>query len=189
MLDSNKYFAFAIFVILIVVNTILTRQVFTEPFPGHNDFMTPWEATRAFWQDGLNPYGEEATERIQMRIFGRPPLPEEDPGFFSYPLYATYFIAPLGNLDYSWASAIWMVALEVSLIISLLIIVNIFKWELSPAGITVMILWTLFYYPSARGLILGQYSHFVFLLEVLTLWALFKGHDDIAGHCTRHFPL
>lgn len=166
---------------LLVVNIVLTHQVFTKPFPGHNDFMTPWEATRAFWLDGLNPYGEEATARIQMQIFGRPPLPEEDPGFFSYPLYATYFIVPLADMPYSWASAIWMVLLEACLVLTLFLVLSLFEWKVSPAMMPIIILWWLFFYPSARGLILGQFSHFVFLLEVLTLWAIARQNDNLAG--------
>ena len=118
--------------VLLVVNVVLTRNVFTRPFPGHNDFMTPWEATRAFWLDGLSPYGVEASERIQMQIFGRPPLPEEDPGFFSYPLYATYFIVPLAGIPYSWASAIWMVFLEVCLVITLFLALSLLEWYVPP---------------------------------------------------------
>jgi hypothetical protein len=143
--------------------------------------MTPFEATRAFWFDGLNPYGSEATERIQFRIFGGPPRPEQDPGYFSYPLYATYLIVPVANLEYTWASAIWMVALEVSLIGAMILILGLFRWRPPPVFLGMLLLWTLLFYPGGRGLILGQYSHIVFFLQMLTLWGLSRNEDALAG--------
>lgn len=177
----SRIIAAALLMIVFVANVVITHNVFTEPFPGHNDFMTPVEATHAFWVDGLNPYGEEATIRIQQRIFGRPALPEEDPGYYSYPFYATYITLPFVQMDYSWASAIWMVILEVSLVGALLLTLDLFRYRPSPIMITVYILWILIVYPGARGLILGQLSHFAVLLQILTLWALSRNRDSLAG--------
>ncbi|MEP6988798.1 MAG: hypothetical protein ABI970_24565, partial [Chloroflexota bacterium] len=51
---------------------IVTHNMLTEPFPGHNDFMSRWEGARSFWIDHLNPYGDQASLNIQKRIYGRP---------------------------------------------------------------------------------------------------------------------
>lgn len=166
---------------MVIANVVLTHNVFTEPFPGHRDFMVPLEASRAFWLDDLNPYGDETTMRIQLRDFGRPALPEEDPGYFAYPFYATYFFTPLVNVSYAWASAIWMVLLEICLVMSLFLMLSLFEWQPSPRTMIGLILWMLAFYPSARGLILGQISHLVFLLEILALWAIVRQKDNLAG--------
>lgn len=174
-------FASTIVALLFIIVVIATHNVFTRPYPGHNDFMTPLEATRAFWLDGLNPYGPEATERIQNRIFGRPPLPEEDPGYFSYPFFTTFLLLPFVSIHYAWASAIWMVLLEACLIIALFIILDMFRWQPRPGLMTILILWALFFYPGARGLLLGQLSHFGYMLQMLGIWALLRRRDNVAG--------
>lgn len=179
--NQQKWLVFGIMTIVLIANVVATYAVFTEPFPGHNDFLTPWEATRAFWIDGRNPYSEEVADDIQQLIFGREPLPEEDPGYFAYPIYASYLIVPTIYFEYAWASAIWMVFLEVCLILSMFVLFDMFKWFPKPLMLLVMMLWGLLFYPASRGLILGQISHFVYLLQVMVLWMFMKKQDTLSG--------
>lgn len=167
--------------VVFVAVTIGTYNSFTKPFPGHNDFMSRWEGARSFWVDGLNPYGDEASLNIQRRIYGRAVIEGEDPGLFAYPMYTALFVYPIVNMDYSWASAIWMTLLEACLIGALLMSFSLFQWQPKPLMLGGLILWTLFMYFSARGLLLGQPGHVVYFLEVATLWALYKKHDKSAG--------
>ena len=102
---------------LIIGATIMTHNMLTRPYPGHNDFLSRWEGARSFWIDGLNPYGEQASLNIQMKIFGRPVQDGEDPGYFAYPFYTAVLIWPLVYMDYAWASALWMVLLAACLIV------------------------------------------------------------------------
>lgn len=166
---------------LLVANVIATHDVLTEPHPGHNDFMSRWEGVRSFWQDGLNPYSERASLNIQMRIYGRPAEADEDPGYFAYPFYVVFLLWPLAHVPYAWASAIWMVACEAFLVASLLMSLDLFEWRPKPWLLALLLLWAVLNYYAARGLILGQISHFVYMLQVLALWALVKRYDVLAG--------
>ncbi|MBZ0299688.1 MAG: DUF2029 domain-containing protein [Anaerolineae bacterium] len=159
----------------------LTHHNFTEPFPGLNDFMSRWEGGRSYWVDGLNPYGEQASLNIQQRIYGRPATDAEDPGYFAYPFYTLFLIWPLMQTTYAWASAIWMVLLEACLIGALFAQFDLFGWKPKPWLLGVLLLWTLLFYYPARGLILGQPGLLVYFLEVLSLWALFRRQDEVAG--------
>lgn len=161
--------------------TIGTYNTFTKPFPGHNDFLSRWEGARSFWVDGLNPYGDEASLNIQEAIYGRAVVEGEDPGFFAYPMYTAFLVYPIVYVDYSWASAIWMTLLEAGLIGALLLSLNLFSWRPKPLMLGGLLLWTLFLYFSARGLLLGQPGHVVYFLHVLAIWALFKKHDRLVG--------
>jgi hypothetical protein len=173
---------FAGFIIpFLIVNVIVTHIAFTEPFPALNDFMSRWEGARSFWVDGLNPYGNEASLNIQERIYGRPALESEDPGYFAYPFYTVFLVWPLVYLPYSWASAIWMVFLEVCLVGALLLILDLLRWRPRPWLLAILIIWTLLAYYPSRGLILGQPGLVVYFLEILTLWALVKKRDTLAG--------
>lgn len=170
-----------IILLLVVASVIATHNVLTEPHPGHNDFMSRWEGVRSFWRDGLNPYGEEASQNIQQRIYGRPAADDEDPGYFAYPFYTVILMWPLAYVSYAWASAIWMVLLEACLIAAVILLLDLVQWRPKPWLLAVLLLWTLMYYYAARGLILGQPGHVVYFLEVLTLWGLARRRDSLAG--------
>ena len=167
--------------VLCVGNVIATHNVLTEPHPGHNDFMSRWEGVRSFWRDGLNPYSDPASLNIQMRIYGRPAADDEDPGYFAYPFYVVFLLFPLAYTSYAWASAIWMVLLEACLIAGLILLFDLYNWRPKTGLLVGLLLWMLLEYFAARGLLLGQPSHLVFFLQVLTLWALSRQSDRVAG--------
>jgi len=160
---------------------VATHDVLTAPHPGHNDFMSRWEGVRAFWHDELNPYGEQASAQIQQRIYGRSARPDEDPGYFAYPLYTVFLLWPLVHTGYAWAAAIWMVLLEASLIGAQLLLLDLFGWKPRPWLLAALLLWTLVQYFAARGLLLGQPGIAVYFLEVLALWSLSRRRDGLAG--------
>ncbi len=166
---------------MLVIAVIVVHQYLTEPFPGHNDFMSRWEGARSFWVDGLNPYGEQASLNIQQQIYGRPVQAGEDPGYFAYPFYTLFLVWPLVYLPYAWASAIWMVLLAACLISSLFLLFDLFGWKPAVWSVAVLMIWVLAFYYSARGLILGQPGLFVYWLEVLALWAIVRQRDNLAG--------
>lgn len=163
------------------VTVVGIYNVFTKPYPGLNDFMSRWEGARSYWQEGLNPYGEEASLNIQKRIYGRPVIEGEDPGYFAYPFYTIFMIAPLVVLDYAWASAIWMVLLGACLIGALFLLLSLFQWRPAPLLLGMLVLWTIFAYYPSRGLILGQPGVVVYFCQVLTIWALAKNDERTAG--------
>ncbi len=167
--------------VLVVANVVTTHNIMTGPHPGHNDFMSRWEGARSYWRDGLNPYSDQASLNIQERIRGRAARSNEDQGYFAYPFYTVFLVWALVYVSYAWASAIWMVFLEICLIASLFLLLDLYGWRPKPWLMTILLLWTLFYYFSVRGLLLGQPGVVVYLCEVATLWALASGRDRAAG--------
>jgi hypothetical protein len=176
-----QFLAAAALLVLLAVTVVMVRNLLTLPYPGHNDFMSRWEGARSFFVDHLNPYGDQASLNIQQRIYGRPVHEGEDPGYFAYPLYTAILVWPLVYVSYDWASAIWMVLLAAGLIASLFMLFDIFRWRPSPLLLGFLMIWVLLFYFSSRGLILGQPGTLVYVLEVLTLWALTRKHDRLAG--------
>ncbi|MFB0533509.1 MAG: hypothetical protein ACETWR_00855, partial [Anaerolineae bacterium] len=90
---------------LLALDAYVTYIVFTSKFPGANDFYSRWAGGRAFLIDGLNPYSEEVTHRIQLGMYGH--LAEEgvDQVAFAYPMYAFYLFFPLSLIP-SYASSL-----------------------------------------------------------------------------------
>ncbi len=166
---------------VLIINVIASYQLFTRPYPGFNDYLTVWEASRLYFYEGLDPYSAETSLAIQTRIFGRAALPNEQPNHFAYPFYALYFVYPFIHVEYVWATAAWLVFLEVCLIGALLLLLDLFKWRARPLTIIGLVLFSLFAYPSARGLVLGQVSHLVYLLQVAAIWAFVRRRDGLAG--------
>lgn len=170
-----------ILLVLLAANVKATHDVLTEPHPGHNDFLTVWEAGRSFWRDGLDPYSDAATINIQTRIYGRPAEGDEFPNYYAYPLYTLWLILPLDFTGFAWASAIYMVVSEGCFIVALLLLIDLFHWRPPPWLLAVFLLWALLQYFAARGLILGQISNVIYLVQVLVLWALARDRDRLAG--------
>jgi hypothetical protein len=176
-MSAQRLFLILVVTALLVANVVATHNALTAPYPGHNDFMSRWEGARSYWIDGLNPYGDEASLNIQMRIYGRVVVEGEDPGYFAYPFYTVFVVAPLVYVDYAWASAVWMVLLEVCLIGAFLLLLNLYGWKPSPLLLALLLLWTLIDYYGSRGLILGQPGLLVYALEVVTVWGLLRGGE------------
>lgn len=169
------------FVLLFVLAVIGHHAYLTHPYPGHNDFMSRWEGARSYWVDGLNPYGDEASLNIQVRIYGQAATEDQDPGYFAYPFYTAFIVGPLVFTSYAWASAIWMVFLEVALIVALVMLFDLFRWQPRPVVLGALVLFAVLAYYPARGLILGQPGLLVYALEVMAIWALARRLDVAAG--------
>jgi hypothetical protein len=171
----------AAIILVLGMNIYSTYTFLTSRVPGHNDFLSRWEGARSFWIDGNSPYSDEASLNIQTMIYGRPALDGEDASLFVYPFFTVFLLWPLTYVSYAWAAAIWMVILEALLVAALLLICHMVGWRPRPLMFTMLIIWTLIYYPAARGLMLGQPGHLVYFLEIVALWGLYKGQGRLAG--------
>jgi hypothetical protein len=167
--------------VLLAGNVIITHNQFTKLNPGMNDFLSRWEGARLFWQEGISPYDDAASLSIQEIIYGRPATADEDLGLFAYPFYTVLYVAPVVWLPYSWASAVWMVFLEVCLVAGLYLLLATIRWRPALMTQVALVSLTLLNYFAFRGLILGQLSHIVFMLTAFALYGLSRGHDGAAG--------
>jgi hypothetical protein len=170
-----------IFVLLFALDVYAVYAVFTSHYPGANDFFSRWKGAEVFWREGLDPYSEETTLAIQEGIYGRPALPDEDPGPFAYPLYTVFLVAPLLPLSYAWAEAIWLVILQFSLISGVLLSLVLVDWRLPRWLVVLTALWSVAFYHSARTLFLGQFAGLVFFWTVGVFLTLKTRRDIVAG--------
>ncbi|MGD8904833.1 MAG: glycosyltransferase family 87 protein [Anaerolineae bacterium] len=168
-------------VLLFALDVYAVHSVFTSRYPGANDFFSRWKGAQVFWKEGLNPYSDEATLAIQEGIYGRPAQPNEDPGPFAYPFYTVFLLAPLAPLSYAWAEAVWLVILQFSLVVGVLLCLMVVDLRLSRGLMLMTALWGVAFYHSARTILLGQFAGLVFLWVVGTLWALKNDRYVVAG--------
>jgi multisubunit Na+/H+ antiporter MnhB subunit len=176
-------------VVLLGLYTWAFHDAFTTRVPGANDFYSPYGAAYLYFNEGVNPYSQQATLWIQQQLHGGPVSPGDITNDFVYPFYTILLVAPYTLLPtYAWVQAAWQVTLQVLLIASAILTVRYFDWRPPAWLLAVFILWSILSYPSARAIILGQVSIVVFFLSVVTVWLLFRGRrssggDVLAGVC------
>jgi len=156
-------------------------SLFTSQIPSGNDFYPRWKGTRAFIIEGKDPYSEEVTLEIQQDMYGRPARADEDQVAFAYPLYVSLLLIPFSFFPYPQAQALWLSALVFLTLATVTIILRTFDWKPSPGGLLALSLWCLLLYPTARSIVLGQFTILVLALVALALWAMQRGWHFLAG--------
>jgi hypothetical protein len=171
-----------LFLALVAGQAWATYRLFTSRFSGGNDFLARWSNGCALIWSGENPYSDEVTERTQIRMFDRPARPGEDLAAYSYPLYALFFFWPLCFIrTYPLAQAIWMTLMLYVLLAGVVLAMRVVRWRPSSWLWGITMIWAVLNYPHARALILGQMATLVFLALAVTLWALGRERDGLAG--------
>ncbi len=157
----------------------------TVKYPGANDFYQRWRGARAFWVEGRDPYGQDVSRQVEIDLYGHPydpdPALDEYPGDFLYPFHAAVLLAPLAVLPFALASAIWFTLTASAIGLAFVVSADLFNWRLPFWLLLVGVGWAATFYPSVRGIFLGQPGTLVVCLEIVTLWALAKRHDTLAG--------
>lgn len=153
--------------------------LFTSHWPGGNDFYVVWRGVRALLVDGNNPYGEAVARIIQQEMLGRLAGPDEHQFAFAYPLGIAFFVGPLVWLPFPLARAIWMVALQAAVVG--LLACTLWPRRPRPIHALALLLATVLFYPTARGLILGQPALVIAGAIALGLWAIRARRDGMAG--------
>lgn len=161
--------------VLLAGYTWLFHDVFASRVPGANDFFSRWAGAHLYLTRGWDPYGEQTSLWIQEAIWGHPAQPGEDPSLFAYPFYTIFLIAPYALIPtYDWAQAAWQVMLQVVVLATLFLLLRYHRWRPAPWMLGLLVLWSIFFYPTARSLILGQLGLVVFGLTVWAAWLLLR---------------
>ncbi len=169
----------------LIFNVWTVYAFFTTQFPGATDFYSKWRGARAFWVEGKDPYSAEVTRQIEIEIYGKPYV--QDPysgmyrGDFLYLFSTAILLAPLAVLPYDLASAIWLVLTGAFVAAAYAAMIDVFNWRMRRWLYLFGLVWAVTFYPAARGLFLGQMGTVTACLELLTLWALARSQDRLAG--------
>jgi hypothetical protein len=182
-LTQRQQIIVAGFLILLVLigYTWATWKYFTEPIPGGNDFMAHYTAWEAYIRHGYSPYSDEAALYTQNAIYGRPTRADEDQNRLTYPFYSGLVHAPFILIDYALARAIYMTLLQIALIAGVIMTLDLVKWKPPTWLLALLLVWTLLYYPHARGVILGQFAIFGFFSLAASLYLIKRQRDQWAG--------
>lgn len=162
--------------------TTAMYALFTSDITGANDFYPRWKGAVLYWQEGVDPYSDAATEAIQRGMYGgQLARPDQDQALFVYPFYTVFLLLPLVWLPYAWVQAMWMALLLMMLIGGVIICLRLLEWRPPLWLLAVTLLWAVLFYSSARTIILGQFAGLVFFCFVASLLALRAGRDGAAA--------
>lgn len=174
-------FLVGLFIVILLGLTWANRR-FSIDNPGGNDFLSRWVGTRIFLIEGVSPYNEQVTTAVQNLAYGRPARPNEDQILFVYPFYTIFLITPFALIpDYAMARALWMSILELSLVLNVIIMIRITRWKIPVWLLTILILFTMFWYHSVRPVINGNPSVLVALFISVTFLSIREELDALAG--------
>jgi hypothetical protein len=167
---------------LLLVAMVIVNHRFSLMSPGGNDFVPRYVGTRLMLDEGISPYSEKATTEIQKVIYGRPAQAGEDENLFVYPLYSTVVFAPFSLIDdYVLARALWMTLLQVALVATVLVGLQLADWRPHWTIAAALTMFGLLWYHSARPLINGNAAILCGLFIVVAMLAIRKEHDVLAG--------
>jgi hypothetical protein len=162
--------------------TAALRQAYTSRSPGGNDLLPRWVAARAWLMEGLSPYDPAIELRGQTLIYGRPAAaPGEDRARFLYLPHALLIVAPVAWLPYDWAHAAWMLTMIACLAAISIGSMRLYHWQPPAWLVGAIVLWSVVVYPGARSVILGQIAPIMGLLVTLSLLAIDRRRDGLAG--------
>lgn len=155
---------------------------FAKNNPGGNDFLAHYVGTRSLIFDGVSPYSDDVALEIQNLVFGRPAVQGEIEHRVVYPLYSTLFFAPFALIgDYILARVAWMIFLEISLIVTAFLALNLFEWKPKLSMLGFYYLFSIFWYHAFRSLINGNAVILVSLMLAGALYAIKAEKDKVAG--------
>ena len=164
LLNRRNLLIFALAFFLFTFSVVGMYTFFTSKVPGANDFFPRWKGAQLYWQDGIDPYSQTATEAIQRGLYnGQLARPDQDQVLFVYPFYTIFLLWPLVNLDYAWVQAIWLVLVQFSLVGGVIATLRLLNWRQPPWLLAITLLWGVIMYNSTRTIILGQFAGPIFL--------------------------
>jgi hypothetical protein len=174
-----------LFILLIAVvasSLYWVNYQFAKNNPGGNDFLAHYVGTRALIFEKVSPYSDEVALEIQNSVFGRSAQEGEIEHRVVYPLYSTLIFAPFALIgDYVIARSAWMLFLEIALIVSAYLAINLFVWKPKLGILGFYYFFSIFWYHGFRSLINGNAVIVVGLLITGTLYAIKVGKDSTAG--------
>src|SRR5690606_5757173 len=100
---------------------------------------------------------------------------------FAFPLHVIFTFWPLAYFTYDWAQSFWIVTLQWVVFGLSVVMLVMAGWRPSPLGAAGVLLGSIFFYPAARTILLGQFTLHVALFLALSLLSLRRGRDGWAG--------
>ncbi len=147
------------------------------------EMFTPrYLGTRSLLMKGWSPYSKESSAEMQKAVDGSPTDPGEGPTLYLYPLYAFPIYSPFALVDdIMVAKAVWMTALELSLMVIAGFSLTLSRWRISLILTAIILIFSLTWYYGLRPVLDGDVAILSALCIVMALAAIRADIDVLAG--------
>lgn len=176
------YLGIVILMILLAAGLTWGNYQYTLENPGGNDFVSRWLGTRLYLTEGISPYSDEATLRIQEYFYGRKALPNEDQQLFVYPFYSMLFFSPFSLIEnFSLARAVWMTVLEIGILAISFSSMAAMRWKPGKGLLIFFLIFSMLWYHALRPIINGNPAILAALFISLAFFMVHQGRFSMAG--------
>jgi len=181
--QKNFINIFILFFVLIIISGLVWGNVsFVTNNPGGNDFLVHWVATQNFIYESISPYSDTTALEIQTMVYGRAAEPGEHELRPAYPLFSIFLFLPFGLIkNYFIARAIWMTVLEITIFVSVFILIKIVQLKTDKMLLIALFVFSIFWYHGLRSLINGNVVVLLLFCFVLCIYAIQAKQDELAG--------
>jgi hypothetical protein len=115
-------------------------------------------------------------------MYGRSAQAGEDEVLFVYPFYSIFVFAPFALIgEYALARAVWMTALEISLLLTAGMSLSLARWRVSKVMLALLLVFTALWYHSLRPVINGNASVLCAFFITAAFVAIRSEHDVLGG--------
>jgi hypothetical protein len=156
--------------------------------PAHfSDLYAQWWTAHELFLHGRHPYTLEIAREIQTMIYGAPVSttttgdPAELSGGFAYPLYVVFLMWPALHLPFATVQIIFACIFLGLTLLSLFLWLKTLDWQLPPAQLATLVLFTLGSFPVLQGIKLQNLSLLAAFLVAATLASLASDRLILAG--------
>ncbi len=159
------------------LNQYMMRRI---SFP--DAFVFPWTAGRGLLLEGINPYAGETAELARETIDAssyQAGMPAYDA--FMRPVVDLLFFLPIGLLNYEIARMIWVTFMQVVLLATILLALQISGWSLSIWEKAVLVVLVMMWVPSVAAAYIGTLSPFVILMLFSGIYFIDQQKDTLGG--------
>ena len=171
-----------IFLVIIISGLVWGNISYVTKNPGGNDFLVHWVATQNFVYESISPYSDTTALEIQTMVYGRAARPGEHELRPAYPLFSIFLFLPFGLIkNYFIARAIWMTVLEISLFLSVFLLIKVTQLKLDKLLLAAVFVFSIFWYHGLRALINGNAVVLLLFCFVLCIYAIQVKQDELAG--------
>lgn len=171
-----------IFLVIIISGLVWGNISYVTKNPGGNDFLVHWVATQNFVYESISPYSDTTALEIQTMVYGRAARPGEHELRPAYPLFSIFLFLPFGLIkNYFISRAIWMTVLEISLFLSVFLLIKVTQLKLDKLLLAAVFVFSIFWYHGLRALINGNAVVLLLFCFVLCIYAIQVKQDELAG--------
>jgi hypothetical protein len=144
----------------------------------HRDFYPRWAGARMVLEGADDLYSVEATQQIQIRLYGKTLPPDRDQQGFAYPAYSLPFLIPFALIpDIEIAAALWVGIAFALLILSFYLLMRKTGSKIELLPLVLLIFWSY----TLLMLFQGQMTGLVIASLAIGYWAFRRGFDWLSG--------